>query len=57
MICSVLGDCDRKKEPEHSDVSDFSLSRKVKCKDLKTSFRKKDECPATNHTKLEKKIE
>ena len=57
MMCSVLTDCDIKKEPECSDVSGYEISRKVKFKDIETYVREKDECPATDHNKLERNFD
>ena len=53
-MCSVLSDCDIKKEPESSGVSDCEISTKVKCEDMETDVRKKDESPATDHIKIER---
>ena len=57
MNGSVLSDGDIKKEPEHSDVSDCDLSRKVKCEDKETDVRKNDKCPATDNIKLERNFD
>ena len=42
-MCSVLSDCDIKKEPKHSDVSDCEISIKRKFEDIDTDIRKKDD--------------
>ena len=54
MNCSVSIDSNIKKEPEYSGVTDSGISREVKCKDIQADVRKKEECPETDHTKLER---
>ena len=49
MNGSVLSDYDIKKEPGYSGISGCGITKKVKCKDIETDVRKKDDCPTTDH--------
>ena len=57
MIGRVSIESNIKKEPESSGVTDSGISREVKCKDIQADVRKKEECPETDHTKLEKNFD
>ena len=57
MVGSVLSDCYIKKEPDYSGVNERGISREVKCKDIETDVRKKDECPASDQIKLERNFD